>query len=175
MIRHRLRRRRRPEPAELNITAFMNLMVALVPFLLITAVFTRMAVLEINVPSTSEQPQKEKDQLHLEIVVHDNAFVVGDSDRIIAVIERTDTGAYNYERLSAIMQRLKKNNPKVTHARILLEADTKYNVLVHVMDTVRMAIRPDPDNPGETIRVPLFPEIALGDAPETNRFAGAAG
>ncbi|MBA1331805.1 biopolymer transporter ExbD, partial [Candidatus Endoriftia persephone str. Guaymas] len=37
----RRRSRRLHEEAELNITAFMNLMVILVPFLLITASFSR--------------------------------------------------------------------------------------------------------------------------------------
>jgi len=36
-------RRQNDDTAELNITAFMNLMVILVPFLLITAVFSRLA------------------------------------------------------------------------------------------------------------------------------------
>ena len=42
MFRNRNRRRGRynDDTAELNITAFMNLMVILVPFLLITAVFS---------------------------------------------------------------------------------------------------------------------------------------
>ena len=50
-MRRRLRHRR-PE-AELNITAFMNLMVILVPFLLITAVFSQVAILELNLPTSS--------------------------------------------------------------------------------------------------------------------------
>ena len=48
----RSRHRRNKEPAELQITAFMNLMVVLVPFLLITAVFSQMAVLDLNLPWT---------------------------------------------------------------------------------------------------------------------------
>ena len=44
-MRRRLRRRAgQHEPADINITAFMNLMVILVPFLLITAVFSRTSV-----------------------------------------------------------------------------------------------------------------------------------
>ena len=39
-------RRLRKEPAHLEITAFINLIVVLVPFLLSTAVFTRLAVLD---------------------------------------------------------------------------------------------------------------------------------
>ncbi|HSN50904.1 MAG TPA: biopolymer transporter ExbD, partial [Woeseiaceae bacterium] len=53
MIRSRKSGRRNVETAELNITAFMNLMVILVPFLLITAVFSRLAVLELNLPGSS--------------------------------------------------------------------------------------------------------------------------
>ena len=41
------------EELELNITTFLNLMVVLVPFLLITAVFSRMAVIELNLPSST--------------------------------------------------------------------------------------------------------------------------
>ncbi|MDH3417010.1 MAG: biopolymer transporter ExbD, partial [Gammaproteobacteria bacterium] len=40
------------DTADLNITAFMNLMVILVPFLLITAVFSRLAILELNLPGS---------------------------------------------------------------------------------------------------------------------------
>ena len=52
----RRRSRRNVETAELNITAFMNLMVILVPFLLITAVFSRLAILELNLPGSSTEP-----------------------------------------------------------------------------------------------------------------------
>lgn len=176
MIRNRLSRRRQRDPAELNITAFLNLMVILVPFLLITAVFTRMAVLELNVPSASEQTA-EQDKLRLEVVVRDDALVVGDGRRIVAEVERTDAGTYDYEQLSSVMQQLKKANPDVRRASILLEADTEYDVLVHVMDRVRMVEQPDPDNPDETVQATLFPEIALGDAPSTDgdQTAGDAG
>ena len=48
----RRRRIRRPDKSsELSITAFMNLMVILVPFLLMTAVFSHMTVLELNLPN----------------------------------------------------------------------------------------------------------------------------
>ena len=49
-------RHHRNDTAELNITAFMNLMVILVPFLLITAVFSRLAILELNLPGSSSEP-----------------------------------------------------------------------------------------------------------------------
>ena len=42
--------RRKHPAAELNITAFMNLMVVLVPFLLMTAVFSHITILDLNLP-----------------------------------------------------------------------------------------------------------------------------
>ena len=69
MISGRRGSRRNVETAELNITAFMNLMVILVPFLLITAVFSRITILELNLPVANEQAQVEKERLELEIIV----------------------------------------------------------------------------------------------------------
>jgi len=37
-------------PPELEITTFLNLMVVLVPFLLITAVFSRITILQLKLP-----------------------------------------------------------------------------------------------------------------------------
>ena len=55
----RIQRRKHPA-AELNITAFMNLMVVLVPFLLMTAVFSHITILDLNLP-----PPGAQDKNHL--------------------------------------------------------------------------------------------------------------
>ena len=44
-------RRLRKTPAHLEITAFINLIVVLVPFLLSTAVFTRLSVIDLALPA----------------------------------------------------------------------------------------------------------------------------
>ena len=66
-----MRRRRRlsKQPGDMNITAFMNLMVILVPFLLITAVFSRMTILELNLPPASSSSNETKQELQLEIII----------------------------------------------------------------------------------------------------------
>lgn len=165
MLRRRLHRQHdRDDPAELNITAFLNLMVILIPFLLITAVFTRMAVLELNLPGAGE-PAEEQEKLRLEVTVRDDVLVVGDGRRIIAQIPAAESGGHDYAQLSTLMQEIKKRNPDVLEASVLLESDTPYDVLIHVMDAVRVAEVADPDRPGETRKAELFPQIALGDAP----------
>ena len=46
-------RRLRKSAAHLEITAFINLIVVLVPFLLSTAVFSRLAVIDLTLPGAS--------------------------------------------------------------------------------------------------------------------------
>ena len=45
---------------------------------------------------------------------------------------------------------------------MLLEPDVAYDVLVQVMDTVRVAVLPEEER---MVRAELFPEISIGDAP----------
>jgi biopolymer transport protein ExbD len=47
-------RRLRKEVAALEVTAFINLIVVLVPFLLSTAVFTRLTVVDLALPAQSQ-------------------------------------------------------------------------------------------------------------------------
>ncbi|WP_455199249.1 ExbD/TolR family protein, partial [Kaarinaea lacus] len=69
-VRKRVRRAHRETP-ELNITAFMNLMVVLVPFLLISAVFSQMTILDLNLPSDNQpnQNKNQKKELNFEVIV----------------------------------------------------------------------------------------------------------
>ena len=84
--------RRNVETAELNITAFMNLMVILVPFLLITAVFSRLAILELNLPGSSSEPVEPQEQtFQLEVTVRTDRLEVGDRHRT-ALGESTEAG-----------------------------------------------------------------------------------
>jgi len=163
MIRSRHGSRRNVETAELNITAFMNLMVILVPFLLITAVFSRLAVLELNLPGSSTEPADPQEQIfQLEVTVRLGQIEVGDRNLgALGVYPNTDSG-YDYDALSAKLSDIKKRYPEKTDASILLEPDIPYDTLVQVMDRVRVAETIDEDN---VVRSDLFPDISIGDAP----------
>ena len=63
------RRRRKSGEDDINITAFMNLMVILVPFLLITAVFSRLAILQLNLPAAESEPTETEQLLNIEVIV----------------------------------------------------------------------------------------------------------
>src|SRR5690554_3359114 len=69
----RFRRRRQTEDAELNITSFMNLMIVLVPVLLLSMVFSRITVLELNLPDSAASSMSTDEQnTHdfLEVVIY---------------------------------------------------------------------------------------------------------
>ena len=157
-------RRANQETAELNITAFMNLMVILVPFLLITAVFSRLAVLELNLPGSSTEPADPQEQtFQLEVIVRKDKIEVGDRNQgLLGIYPNTEEGEYDYEALSEKLSELKKRYPQKTDASILLEQDIEYDTLVQVMDRVRV----EEEAAGlSVVRVDLFPDISIGDAP----------
>lgn len=162
-MRHRLRRPNLREPAELNITAFMNLMVILVPFLLITAVFSRITILELFVPPPSVASEVEnQDELQLEIILRENVLEVADRPgNVIARFEKGDDG-FDLHAFSEILQKVKQHFPEKTDALLLSEPEISYDTLVQVMDRINVA---EVATPGQVVRVDLFTDISLGDAP----------
>ena len=155
-------RRHKPQEEEMQITAFMNLMVVLVPFLLITAVFSRLSIVELNLPSGGPPPPDVQQGFELEIVVRKNAIEV--ADRASGPLARYPLGAkgYDYAALREKLKQVKAQFPDVIAATILLEPDTPYDVIVQVMDTVRTF----PAQQGTAfVQAELFPEISVGDAP----------
>jgi biopolymer transport protein ExbD len=161
-VRSRVRRARHEEP-DLNITAFMNLMVALVPFLLISAVFSHIAILELNLPPDSaEQQQEQNQELNFEVQVRRDRIIVADSlGGVIKSIDPVD-GNYDYKALSDLLVQLKSRFPDKQNIAILLEADIPYDVLVQTMDTVRVV---QVVEAAAVVQKELFPQISIGDAP----------
>jgi biopolymer transport protein ExbD len=156
-------RRLHKQPAQLEITAFLNLIVVLVPFLLSTAVFTRLAVLDVTLPAqTAGLEQLKGNDLQLEIVIRPDSLDVGDRiGGLIKHIPNTGTG-YDIKDLAGLTQQIKLKFPEKTAATILAQPDTPYDVLVQVMDVVRAGPRV---KGAEVEHVELFPDISIGDAP----------
>lgn len=156
-------RRLRKEQAHLEITAFINLIVVLVPFLLSTAVFSRLAVLDLTLPAkTSGVEQLKANDLKLEIVIRPDAIEVG--DRIGGLIQRIANTASGYDlpALSLLMYQIKVKFPDKTDATILAQPNTAYDTLVQIMDTVRSTHTAQGT---KLVRSELFPNISIGDAP----------
>lgn len=162
-MRRNRRGSRNVETAELNITAFMNLMVILVPFLLITAVFSRLAILELNLPGSSTEPADPQElTFQLEVIVRNSSIEVGDRNvGALGVYPNGDSG-YDFDAMSDKLSEIKRRYPDKTDASILLEPDIDYDTLVQVMDRVRVEEIVQDDS---IDRNDLFPDISIGDAP----------
>ncbi len=165
MLRRCKGRRSNADTAELNITAFMNLMVILVPFLLITAVFSRLAVIELYLPGSSTEPANSQEQIfQLEVTVRQNRIVIGDRNLGALGIYPNSEDGYDYEALTKKLVEIKERYPEKTDVAILLEAEIPYDTLVQVMDRVRIVETID-DIQKKIVRTDLFPNISIGDAP----------
>ncbi len=151
------------DAVEMDITAFMNLMVILIPFLLITAVFSRLTVLELNLPpmNASAKPQ-DKIKLQLELVVRENTFDIQDANLgVIKRFARTEDST-NWKAFTNILVEIKTRFPDEQDITLLLDKKVKYKTLIQVMDRVRYA---DVIQFTSVETVELFPNISIGDAP----------
>lgn len=163
MSRRSGRRARTPENVELDITAFMNLMVILVPFLLITAVFTHLTVLDINLPtSTQESAGQNKKSFEIQVIMSDKYFLVTDNDgKLIKKIETYTTGGH-FKILNNVLKQIKYKYPDKTNITILSQQNSNYDTLINTMDAVRVF---NAVEDGQLVQVELFPNISIGDAP----------
>lgn len=149
---------------ELDLTTFINLMIVLLSFLLISSVVREVSILQVNLPGNGggAAGQEQKKPLVLEVILY--------KDRLIATDRQTGplkefpnvSGQHDYTGLNNFLQQIKQQYPKVSEGSILLEPDTPYDDLIHTMDAMRYKV----EQVGiHAIRTALFPDIAIGDAP----------
>src|SRR5210317_737221 len=139
-VRSRVRRAP-PIAPELNITAFLNLMVILVPFLLITAVFSHMTILELNLPPAKKSkptPNKPKKEVNFELIIRKNSITVADT--LGGAIKRFEKSGdeFDMQAITKLLVRIKEKFPTKLNITLLLEQNVNYDTLVQVMDAVRV-------------------------------------
>ena len=157
-------------PAELLLVPMIDIFTVLVTFLLMTAVFSRTVILQLNLPASQTEFKDPPPGLQLEVMVRKDLLQVADRNTgPLATLPNT-AGGYDYDALTEYLKRVKAKFPEKTDASILLEADTPYDTLVQVMDRVRVF----EVNQGMTsVQAELFPDISIGDAPATTAPAGS--
>jgi biopolymer transport protein ExbD len=144
-------------------TTFLNLMVVLVPFLLITAVFSRITIVELTLPSSAGGSALADEGFRVEVIVREQALELTDGSAIIARLPNVDD-QYDLGGLSEYLVSLKRENPDSDDASVLLEPHIQYDHLIQVMDAVRSTpLAGEEDEP--PTRLALFANISIGDAP----------
>lgn len=159
-------------------------MVVLVPFLLITAVFSRITVLELSVPTGASGADNNKQELSIEVIVRQQGLEIGNGKQVLArfpLLKAEDVNVpvdgdgnrdlsklYDLKLLSKYLVKIKEKYPAKTDAVVLMESDIEYRVLIGVMDSVRATFVRQASFEGEADvlqQVVLFPDISIGDAP----------
>ena len=173
--------RRERKPAELLLVPMIDIFTVLVTFLLMTAVFSRIAIMQIDLPS-SAAPKPSEPKFRLEIIIRQDGFDLSDGKEAIGTIPKVG-GAYDLSALTARVLDVKREHPTSEDASVLAEPKVPYDDIVQTMDAIRSADLPAADPlvagqavsgapagaPGvgapQTVKVALFTNIALGDAP----------
>ena len=182
----RSRKGQKKEDAELDITSFMNLMIVLVPVLLMMMVFSRITVVELNLPTLSNVPAGESlDQQILEVEVSDRGldiffpqgYLVKNIPMIPAPIDEDESATrgeglgsevvHDYDSLQqnliSIKQTLLANGTEKRDIILLLQEDTDYQTIVSLIDKTRsykdVVVT-------SVVDAELFPDVSLSDAPK---------
>lgn len=162
------KRRSRTQQAELDITAFMNLMIVLVPVLLLGMVFSQISVVDVKLPdSLSPDSNSNNENKQIELIISKDALQVNYPEGILLKrIQKTAEGSHDFDTLSLVLQEVKRQlrdkGLEKKSITILSEQDTDYQTIISTMDTVRSfkAVVA-----ASVVDAELFPEIAFGDAP----------
>ena len=148
---------------EIDVTTFLNLMVVLVPFLLITAVFSRLTIVELDLPSAAGGPTNNEDSFRVEVIVREEGMEISNGSATIASIPKKDD-EYDLDTLSEMIVELKREYPEHNAASVLMEPFIPYDHLIQVMDIVR-AVEVPTGNEDEVELYALFSEVSVGEAP----------
>jgi biopolymer transport protein ExbD len=174
------------KPVELNLVAMIDIFTVLVTFLLMTAVFSRITILQLDLPSANSSSAAAP-AFRLEVIVRHEGFELTNGTKLIATLPKVD-GAYDFKALTSLAVALKQEYPDANDASVLLERDVQYDYLIQAMDAIRTAEVPAAaadrnvaseegasSDPAPTTtaaavapqmkRIELFTQVAVGEAP----------
>jgi biopolymer transport protein ExbD len=145
-----------PSGSDLNITPVMNLFVCLIPFLLISAVFVQLSVIETNAPSRTSRAGAADTTLVMVVITNRGFTVTGTGAAFRnsqAAAEIPKKGEeYDYATLTQMLTQFKKNDDKAQDVLLMTEPTVEYRVIIGVMDAARTAADGSP----------LFPNAFFG-------------
>src|ERR1700704_4180288 len=102
------------KPAELMLVPMIDIFTVLVTFLLMTAVFSKTVVLQLNLPAGATEFKEPPPGLVIEVMVRKNLLQVADRNSgPLATLPNTAAG-YDYDGLTEYLKRVKAKFPEKT-------------------------------------------------------------
>src|SRR6185369_16580478 len=118
------RKRKKTESCEtdimelLNLTPMMDVFTVLVVFLLITAVFTSITIMDLSVPTSAGGAASNKPNFAIEVIVRKSGLEIGNGRSVEAAIPKKDD-QYDLKKLSEMLLALKARYPEKEDATVL--------------------------------------------------------
>lgn len=166
----RRRHRRLEGSPDLDITAFMNLMIVLVPVLLLGMVFSQIHWINLDFPGVAPGETPDPATLQLVVTVRPDGLSVADSERGVIRDLPAGQSGQDYPALRDTLKAIKARMPDKTSVILQVAGDVDYQTLVSVMDTVRSY--PAVVAASE-VEAELFPDVSLARVPDALEHSGA--
>jgi biopolymer transport protein TolR len=166
--------REEEETGELNIVPYLDIVVNLVMFLLLSmAGVLSLGVLDVGTPRVGEPdsaqmaaPTPQQAPFNLTVGITDQGFYVAGSGGILpgdtANVDKTRPptiakkgGAHDFKALTDLMAKIKQGFPNETRVILVAELDTAYDIIIQTMDACRDKTM------GDRPKMALFPEVWL--------------
>jgi biopolymer transport protein ExbD len=148
MARFRRRRRRQEHVAtDLEIMPMINVFMAIIPLLLMSAAFVQVTVIQATLPSSeaAAEPPPAEAPLDLTIIVRGDGYLVRANGVGMREIARPDeaSGEAAREQLAQMLAEIVGANPGHRDVMIVAEPSTKYDEIIAIMDVTRAAGLPE--------------------------------
>ena len=125
---------------DVNITPVMNLFLVLVPFLLLTTEFVRIAVLELSLPSQSQlskqQNKSQKPPILILLAINENGFEIKAPKMSFDKIPKS-ANKFAFKRLANELKKIKARYGDTEEITIQPDEVIMYETIVDVMDACR--------------------------------------
>ncbi len=157
------KRRHQLTSPDLNLTPIMNIFMIIIPFLLLTAAFSKTAIIDVYLPQENNvvsTATPEKMAGVLTINIKENGFDLGGIARKTH-IPKID-GKLDFNKLQKKLIEIKKKNPEQQEVILLFNPEFSYELVIKVMDAARETTE---DVNGKKVKRVLFPFASLGENP----------
>lgn len=123
---------------ELNLVPFIDLMSAMISFLLITAVWTQVAKIDVkqtpNLPSEdTPPPPPDEEKLSLTVLIKATGYSISKKGAVVKEIEMKGED-YDLVTLKETLKQIKAEHPENEDVQVTCEDKVPYQELISVMD-----------------------------------------
>ena len=134
-------REKRIKEVDINIIPVMNIFLLLIPFLLLTAAFLQLAIVELSLPTlnknrTQQVQQKPKNLVLILLSVKEKGFQLKSPGFKFQPVDKINK-KYNYAQIVEQLKQIKNKHPQAEDIIISPEAKVKYDIIIKVMDRCR--------------------------------------